>query len=333
MVRDLTRCGAFTSSLCVHPDGKVSPCCQFDYEHLIDISDIDWQDPYKSVKDGRGCSACDHEGDVYMDAFNRFEAHDTFAVRHLDVRNNNLCSLECAICCSYYSSKWAERLGLPKFVSTDFNVPLDEVEMIYFAGGEPLLNPSHWEVLDKIPYPEQVELQYNSNLTYVNNIEKYWPRFKAVNVRASLDAVGELGEYLRLGMNWDKWQANLNIARQHATVIINPTISVLNIFHLAELNAFAKENDLGLDYNILTGPEYLCVNVLPLELKKQISFMPNKKHLRELLNEDRSFLFKDTINYILVHDRVKNTDIWKHLPFQKYAVETMDILGPYGRLY
>ena len=47
------------------------------------------------------------------------------------------------------------------------------VNEIYFAGGEPLLNSKHWEVLDNIENPENVSLHYNSNLATIKNVEKY----------------------------------------------------------------------------------------------------------------------------------------------------------------
>ena len=98
---------------------------------------------------------------TYKNIFDEFK-HNTYKVRHLDVRNTNLCNLECTICCSYYSSKWAQRLGENKFVSTEFDIDLDDVEHIYFAGGESLTIHT-LKVLDRIKDPSKVSLQYNSN--------------------------------------------------------------------------------------------------------------------------------------------------------------------------
>ena len=33
-------CGAFDSGLTIHPDGKVSPCCQFEKAYFKDLQDI-----------------------------------------------------------------------------------------------------------------------------------------------------------------------------------------------------------------------------------------------------------------------------------------------------
>ena len=50
-----------------------------------------------------------------------------------------------------------------------------------------------------------------------------------------MDAVGKLGEYLRYGTNFEKWENNLNIVSKYAEIVICPTISILNIFYLKEL--------------------------------------------------------------------------------------------------
>ena len=310
-------CGAFDSGLCIHPDGLASPCCIFDQNLFLDINNLDWNDPWHGLRDGSGCSACKHPGPSYKDTFDSFKNNE-YAIRHLDVRNNNLCNLECTICNSYYSSKWADRLGETKFINTNFDVDLTNVEHIYFAGGEPLINPKHWQVLDSIPDPSKVIFQYNSNLTSIKNIEKYWPRFKRVFVNASMDAIGVLGEQLRYGTNWDKWTINLHTAAKYARVTVNPTISVLNIFNLKEIEEWSN---YPVEYNILTDPQYLCVSVLPNELKKSISYIPENLHLKSLLNTDDSWLFPHTMSFILLQDKLKNTNIWNSLPFTDLAIQ------------
>ena len=312
-------CGAFDSGLTIHPDGKVSPCCMFEKELFKDLATVNLADPdpWHDLRDGQGCSACKHPGDTYKDTFDKFK-NNQYAIRHLDVRNSNLCNLECTICNSYYSSKWADRLDDQKFVSTDFDVDLGSVEHIYFAGGEPLLNSKHWQILESIPDPSCVTLQYNSNLGFVKGIEKHWPKFKHVSVNASMDAVGKLGEYLRYGTKWKQWEDNLHHAAEYAEVFVNPTISILNIFHLKEIEDWSK---YPVSYNILTDPQHLCISVLPKKLKDQIKYVPRNDHLKQLLRQDESWLFPHTMSYILLQDKLKNTDIWNNLPFTEYAIQ------------
>lgn len=311
-------CGAFDSSFCIHPDGKVSPCCIFDKNLFLDMKDVDWTDPWKDLRDGKGCDLCKNSSEPYKNRFDYLK-NNTFAIRHLDIRNNNLCNLECTMCNSYYSSKWAERLGKTKFVKSDFDINLDHVEYIYFAGGEPLLNPKHWELLSSIKNPESVTLMYSSNLTYIDRIEKYWPNFKKVTVNASMDAIGELNDYIRYGTVWNKWEKNLYKVAKFADIRIVVTVSVLNVFYLKDIEEWSE---FPIAYNVLTDPQHLCVSVLPQELKDKIEYVPeDSKQLKFLLTKDDSWLFPHTMSYILLQDKIKNTDIWKYLPYEKYAVK------------
>jgi hypothetical protein len=93
---------------------------------------------------------------------------------------------------------------------------------------------------------------------------------------------------------------------------------VLNIFHLKDIEDWSS---FPIWYNILTGPDYLCVSVLPEELKQQIPYIPNHAHLKQLLDMNTSNLFNHTINFILLQDKLKGTDIWSYLPFEKYAIK------------
>ncbi len=311
-------CGAFDSGLCIHPDGLASPCCIFEREHFKRLDELDPTDPWQELRDGRGCAECKHAGVTYRDSFERFK-NPVYAVRHLDVRNTNLCNLECTICNSYYSSRWAERLGEEsKIITTDFDVDLTAVEYIYFAGGEPLLNPKHWKLLDSVPDPSKVTLQYNTNLTSVKRIDQYWPKFKRVLVNASMDAAYSLGTYLRYGTDWNTWVENVDHAAQYSEITINPTISALNVFNLKTIERWSK---YPVEYNILTNPQHLCVSVLPQSLKDTIEYIPDNAQLHELLQRDDSWLFPHTMSFVLLQDKLKGTYIWNCLPFEKYAIE------------
>lgn len=318
------KCGAFDSGLTIHPDGKTTPCCQFDIELAKNINEIDWKDPWKDLRNGEGCGACQGPGPVYKDAYNPY-INKQFAVRWLDVRNNNLCNMECIICNSYYSSKWASRLGHDeKFVSTNIDVDLGNVRRIYFAGGEPFLNKQHWEILKNIKDPSQCDLIYSSNLTIIKGIEDHWPKFNHILVNASLDGVGEFGEQIRPGLNWQRWQNNLDqvLKYENVTVEIACTVNLANIWHLHEVKKFADEKNISVRFYKMDHPNYLCISSLPEELKKQIKYIPNDE-IQELLNQNQEHLFKHAIANILLGDRLRGTNLWNHLPFEQWAIKNI----------
>jgi MoaA/NifB/PqqE/SkfB family radical SAM enzyme len=318
------KCGAFDSGLTIHPDGKASPCCQFDINLAKNINELNWQDPWANLRDGQGCNACKKPGTTYRNMFDNF-FNNKYAIRFLDVRNNNLCNMECVICNSYYSSKWVERVGKEeKFVKTDFKIDLSTVKRIYFAGGEPFLNKTHWDILKSVPNPENVVLIYSSNLTYINGAEEHFPKFKKVAFNASLDGIGEFGEQVRPGLNWKRWQENLDVLLKikNVRVEIACTVNLTNIWHLKEIDSFAKQKKISIKYFTLTNPDYFSLSVLPIELKNKIDFIPTDE-LKQALSLDESHLFKHAIANILLGDRVRKTNLWEHLPYEKWAIKNI----------
>lgn len=331
----INNCGAFDSAITIHPDGKISPCCIFDHQYFKTFDQItDWKDPWKDLRDGKGCQACKHNGKTkYKESFDPYITNKEFKIQHLDIRNNNLCNLECTICNSYYSSKWAERLGKEKFISyTSLDLDLSDLKFIYFAGGEPLLNQYHYELINKLNDKSKIKLQYSSNLTTINkNLIETWKKFEHVYINASLDGIGKFGEYLRPGLKWDKWVENILYIKNNlsnCSLFINPTISLLNIWHLEELETWANNQGFKIRYNILKNPDYLCISALPTELKQKISHIPidhnkNEDVIKQLLEIDNSILFNHTISNILLSDKLRKTDLWSYLPFDKWAVKNI----------
>ena len=120
-------------------------------------------------------------------------------LKYWDFRFSNLCNFKCRSCGPRYSSAWvpdAKKLGLTdqekvwsiESVENKTNVDfledqIDNVKRIYFAGGEPLLMPEHWQILDKLVEKKRfdVKLSYNTNCSVLEynkkNIINYWSQW------------------------------------------------------------------------------------------------------------------------------------------------------------
>jgi MoaA/NifB/PqqE/SkfB family radical SAM enzyme len=320
------KCGAFDSGLTIHPDGKVTPCCQLDMTYAKKIDQLDWDNPWDDLRDGRGCNACRQPGPVYRDTFDT-HFNEKFAVRYLDVRNNNLCNMECVICSPYYSSKWADRIGNAQpFVNTKFDIDLSNVKRIYFAGGEPFLNKTHWEILKKIKNPKDIGLVYSSNLSYITGAKEYLSKFNDVFLNASLEGVGKFGEQMRPGLNWKKWQSNLEslLELPNIKIEIAVTVSLLNIWHLKDIEEYANSKNIKATFYRLDNPQYLSLSALPAELKEKITYLPSSD-FDDLLEKDHSYLFEHSVANVLLGDRLRGTNLWDYLPFGDWAIK--NILG------
>ena len=218
---------------------------------------------------------------------------DDMKLRYWDFRFSNLCNMKCRMCCHDFSSAWHGDMltmdgptSVPK--SAVINVAdtsiddlyrvmdeqIDNVEEIYFAGGEPLLMDEHYYILEKLIARgrRDVRLRYNSNLLKIrhkhwDNIE-LWRNFDSVTVFASIDAIGARAEYLRHGTVWSTIDENIRrlVAEPAINFFVAPTIQVLNILHIPDLIDYLVSCGISL-YNIrinnvLTTPPHFHINTL-----------------------------------------------------------------------
>ena len=108
----------------------------------------------------------------------------TMDLKYWDFRFSNLCNFKCRSCGPRYSSAWvpdAKKLGwiteqekvwhikeTEKVTNVEFlRNSVDKVKQIYFAGGEPLMMPEHWAILDMLVEAKRfdVKIQYNTNMS------------------------------------------------------------------------------------------------------------------------------------------------------------------------
>jgi MoaA/NifB/PqqE/SkfB family radical SAM enzyme len=216
-----------------------------------------------------------------------------FKMRYFDIRFNNLCNFKCRTCNSSYSSQWEVediKHGSPharKIPKNDHQSLVDEVlgyiddiQMAYFAGGEPLINEQHYIILEEFIRRGRTDviLRYNSNISSFKYKDKdildLWSRFdKDVEVYASIDHFGERAEYIRHGTDWGVVEQNLKLLFE--TPFVYSTLNtVLSCFNYVTLKEFYQYlNDLGMYDNRLSlfpmnSPRYFTTNVLPYDIKQ-----------------------------------------------------------------
>ncbi len=215
-----------------------------------------------------------------------------------DVRFSNLCNLKCRTCWHGNSSQWFEEAQLLRRNISDKSLiylphqdkvlnelieNIDEVEEVYFAGGEPLLMKEHYQLLATLlnKRKTKVRLRYNTNFTTFSYQDKsifdYWKQFKKVEVLASLDASGERGEYLRKNLSWNKvleMRKEMLEKVPHVDFKLAPTISALNVWHFPDFHqewiekGLIQVNDVYI--NILEYPAFFNMKVLPTTFKEEI---------------------------------------------------------------
>jgi len=232
-----------------------------------------------------------------------------FEIPTMEIKLNNLCNLKCRMCHPMDSTSWNdwkevepfyEKEGnfmvqairdlnlmnkpyLDKFEDnsnwwTSFEKLLPHFRRVEFAGGEPLMDPQHYRILDMLkPYGSNIEIKYATNGTTVGikggrNIHDYWPHFKSVAVNVSIDGLGDAYSYIRGNGNYIDVVDNINIIKQIPNVrrIVGAVaVQVSNVLILDKMIEEFLDN-LGIIFytNMVNYPNALCPQVLPQALKE-----------------------------------------------------------------
>lgn len=280
-----------------------------------------------------------------------------FEIPTMELKLNNLCNLKCRMCHPMDSTSWNDWSEVKEFYKNENNIMYAIVEehnlenkphldkfqdnpewwnslekllphfrRVEFAGGEPLMDPQHYRILDMLSqYGHQIEIKYATNLSMLGkgsrNIYEYWPKFKSVAVNVSIDGIGDSYEYVRGNADWDTMIANIkeiqsisNISRIVGAV----TVQVSNVLVLDKMIEYFLD-DLGIVFHThrVEYPKVLSAQVLPRELKdlaverlenikaKVKDFKMVKQH-PQLLSYTLGQI-QDNINYLNARDQ---SDKW-----------------------
>jgi len=232
-------------------------------------------------------------------------------IPYFDLRLGNTCQLKCIMCSPHDSSSWIKDWKLQYFNYTNDDLKKDQnwdstydytwyqknsflesiknqakyIKELYFAGGEPLLIPEHYRILEFMVengFSSECVLRYNSNgLEISDNLFSLWNKFKMVKFNFSIDAVGNRNEYIRYPTKWEEVERNLyklDNTPDHITVNIACAVQVLNILHLPDFvnwkisknfKKINRDNGAGLiGTHLVYLPNYLNVRVLPIQIKE-----------------------------------------------------------------
>lgn len=285
-----------------------------------------------------------------------------FKLHYWDFRFSNLCNMKCRTCGSGCSSKWFEDeyklighnsqdralIHVDDYSKKGIGYYIDEfiedVEEIYFAGGEPLLMDEHYYILEKLIEigNTDVRLRYNTNLSFLKykkwDILELWSNFKdvtnktTVDVYASIDGVGKKAEFIRKGSNWNTIKNNIQTCIENKIDIkISCTVSIFNILDIPKIVNYLSDIGIKLEniglYNVLTFPDYYRVDILSEELK-QIVCERLDIHLDTFNTQDRNVLkgSYDSLKSYLYKNDSDNKDLHRH-NLKKYSKKLDEIRG------
>ena len=281
---------------------------------------------------------------LYPDALDSLSNEFTmpFNIPTIEIKINNLCNLKCRMCNPVDSTSWNDWDQIETFYDIDYpELPLNVKKLklkqkpylglfedsenwwksfekllpyfrrVEFAGGEPLMDPHHYKILNMLePYGNNIEIKYATNGTTLGikggrSIHSYWPKFRSVAVNVSIDGFEESYEYIRGNGDWNKLIDNIKEIKQIPNinrVVGAVAYQVSNILILDKMIKFFLD-ELGIIFyaKSVDHPKVLSAQVLPYDLKQEAIrrlenvklLVPNFKHVKNNLK-----LLEFTINQI-----------------------------------
>jgi hypothetical protein len=201
-----------------------------------------------------------------------------------DYRFSNLCNFKCRMCGDMLSSAWESeqrthsmidwsnpknawmrpevRNAITEFqdnqVEKEFSEAVEQhrIEEIYWVGGEPLMYEQHWRYMSRIIElgdAKNLYARYNTNLSRcdyrgMNLWEDILVYVRDWQICASLDGTHDIGEYIRTGLDYQKWQMNfekgLSLARHRRQMRIDFTLTLPGLLDVLNIE------QLAIDYNV-----------------------------------------------------------------------------------
>lgn len=286
----------------------------------------------------------------------------TMPLKYFDVRFSNICNYKCRTCGDLFSTSWAQENKKFRLAGSDksitihvsnedpglleqFKPHLTDMHVVYFAGGEPLITPEHYEVLEYLVEQDSTKmlLRYNSNMSVLHykdkNVIDLWNKFEKVDLYASLDSWGTRAEYIRNGTDWPTVVSNLKKIKQeapHVSIQFNAVISLMNVLTVTDfLDELIKEGlydpyeSRPTLYRAITPPE-LSMRVLDAETKaiakdkilnwlSKFETSPSKVDyaLRDIvsyMDEDHSHLKQQALWHIDTFDKRRNENFVETFP-------------------
>jgi len=275
-----------------------------------------------------------------------------FDIPTMELKMNNLCNLKCRMCNPVDSTSWNDWKEIEPFfvkennfmvkIVADHNLMnkpyLDKFEdnanwwesfekllptlrKLDFAGGEPLMDPQHYKILEMLePHASNISLKYATNMSTLGkgkrSVMNHWPKFKDVAVNVSIDGIESSYEYIRGNSDWKVMIANIKTVQGMGNIkrVIGATcVQATNALILDKIIEYTLD-ELGIIFwcNFLRYPNVLSAQVLPPELKllavDRLITAKSKIHSYRLIKQQPELLplisneIDNIINYIQGED-------------------------------
>ena len=226
-----------------------------------------------------------------------------FEIKMFEAKLSNICNLKCRMCSPADSSAlfadWKKIKSIAPHLKDKNNSKLDKpiikwnnerfwsdfkeiaphLTILHFAGGEPLIDPSHYKIMDIVKsYAKNIQLDYSTNLSILNykkiDLCKLWEKFKQVELSVSIDGVSDIYNYIRQNGSYNTLRSNIKEVQTYKSIIEirgHCVFQVYNIFSLPEIfDAFVEDLNIEIFAVALSNPNYLDMRIIPINIKEKL---------------------------------------------------------------
>jgi organic radical activating enzyme len=248
------------------------------------------------------------------------DATADYDLDYLEIAFDRTCQLGCSYCSPAISSTWASDIRKNgkytlltdttlSYTTTNDNSTIKfgeenpyadaffkwweqglykNLQILRITGGEPMMSGYTWKLLDWLadnPTKSKCKIHITTNLAYSDEIlQKFLDKCskitQPIEVWTSAETVGAKDEYIRDGLEWDQWVANLDKVLAHPSISkvgICCTMGVLQADGYAEFLEWFAEKYLGQPHdkfvhtvNILRFPSFQNIITLPTQLRVEL---------------------------------------------------------------
>jgi sulfatase maturation enzyme AslB (radical SAM superfamily) len=283
--------------------GEVSRCqgC-YDAEHQQILS----------VRQRRNLQAAIFPNDDFLPSTSEFLAQQSWRdmpPRFYHVSFSNLCNLACMMCAPECSTRLDRDWRNAGIISTpplhhdwtktkawdEFCQHLlsnSHVVCLHIMGGEPLYHKRFEELIDILIANNHTDFHFtfvtNGTIYRESLIEKL-QRFRSVAIEISIEGVGLDNQYIRYHSDTNDTLQNIKQFCKNEsetfTVVLRTVPQALSVMGYHDLLDFAVQNQLCVDSNVMTRPDFLRANILPDEIK-QIAIHNLQRFITATPNQD-----------------------------------------------
>ena len=270
---------------------------------------------------------------------------------YFEVSFSSVCNCRCMYCSPTFSTRWENHIKKhgeyptthskrdfvgfppPKYANTEYNPYVeafwkwwpelyDNLMFFRITGGEPILDKNFFKILDyMIEKPrEGFHLDINSNLCVSNGLlDKLIEKIKIledsgilIKLYTSCEAHGEHANYIRMGLDYNKWYDNCN---KFLSELSTSKLTVMSTYNVLSISSFKKFLEdilslkrsywlrVGVDLPFLTNPTYFQANIISKDfvsyIEDCITFMHQNKDVPEWPPMSGLCFFKHEITKLL----------------------------------